>query len=119
MQSLSFSQHSAQRAAQRNLNPDEVQYVLWYGQHLRRDGALIYYLRQRDIPEWDRADDHWTRLAGTAVILARDGRQVITVWRNRRRGFKIIRQKPRYEQIWRREGVATSAGMLAERAGKA
>jgi hypothetical protein len=92
-----FTQHSAQRAAQRNLSAEEVQYVMWYGQCFRQAGALIYFLRRRDIPAWDHADDRWMRLAGTAVILTKDGRQVITTWRNRRRGLKHIKHKTKFD----------------------
>jgi hypothetical protein len=94
-----FNRHSAQRAAQRNLSPEKVRYVITYGRQFRRAGALIYYLRRRDVPEWDRADDHWMRLAGTAVILTKDGRTVITVWRNRHNGLKRIRRKPEYDAL--------------------
>jgi hypothetical protein len=55
------------------------------GQYFHRAGAKFYYLRRRDIRQWE--------LAGTAIILAKDGRTLITTWRNRRRGLKIIRLK--------------------------
>jgi hypothetical protein len=65
-----------------------------YGQRFHRAGALIYYLRRRDVPEWDRADDRWMKLVGTAVVLTKDGRTVLTTWRNRRNGLKHIKRKP-------------------------
>jgi len=92
-----FNPHSAWRAAQRNLSPEEVEYVKTYGRRFHRAGALIYYLRKRDVPEWDQADDRRMRLAGTAVILTKDGRTVITVWRNLKSGLKRIKRKPEYD----------------------
>jgi len=89
---INFTDHSRWRAAQRNLSPVKIEYVLTYGQHFRRAGAEFYFLRRRDIPVWDQASDLY-RLAGTAIILAKDGRTLITTWRNQRRGLKIIRRK--------------------------
>lgn len=92
----SLNQHSAWRTARRNLSADDVAYVTTYGQRFRCAGALIHYLRRRDVPAWDQGQDRWMRLIGTAVILTKDGRTVITAWRNRRSGLKRIRLKPKY-----------------------
>lgn len=94
---IDFSHHARVRAAQRNLSVKEIGYVITYGQKFNKAGALIYYLRKRDIPAWDRSDPQWMRLAGTAVILTKDGRRVITVWRNNRRGLKKIKNKPDFD----------------------
>lgn len=101
---LRFNKHSSRRTAQRNLSPEAVGYVLAYGQRFHRAGALICYLRGRDVPEWDRANDRWARLAGTAVILTRDGRTVITAWRNRRSGLRRIKHKPAYDAAREEQG---------------
>lgn len=90
--------HARLRTAQRNLAPDQVRYVMTYGQRVHRAGALIYFLRRRDIPEWDQSADRWARLEGTAVILTKDGRRLITAWRNRRDGLKQIRRKAKYRR---------------------
>lgn len=94
---LQFNYHSAYRTARRNLSGEDINYVIAYGQRFHRAGALIYYLRRRDVPEWDRANDRWMRLSGSAVILTKDGRTLITAWRNRRSGLKRIRCKPKYD----------------------
>jgi len=88
-----LSEHSLSRIAQRNLSNTDIEYVVANGQRFHRAGALIYYLRQRDVPEWDRANNQRMRLNGTAVILTKDAQTVITVWRNRRGGLKRIRCK--------------------------
>jgi hypothetical protein len=100
---IDFSRHAVVRAAQRNLSDEEVRYVIAYGKKFHRAGTLIYYLRKRDIPEWDRSEPQWMRLAGTAVILSKDGRCVITVWRNRTKGLKRIKRKPKFDtrpELW-------------------
>ena len=89
---FTFTDHSRRRAAQRNLSVVEIEYVLTYGQYFRRAGAEFYYLRRRDIREWELSSD-FSRLAGTAIILAKDGQTLITTWRNRRSGLKNIRRK--------------------------
>ena len=94
---VNFSNHALVRMSQNALAQDEIHYVITYGQRLHRAGAVFFYLRKRDIPNWDRLDDRFMRLAGTAVILTKDGRLVITAWRNRKRGLRHIKRKSRYE----------------------
>jgi len=89
---FNFTNHSRWRAAQSNLSAVDIEYVRAYGQRFHRAGAEFYYLRRRDIPEWDLASD-LSRLAGTAIILTKDGRTLITIWRNQRHGLKNIRCK--------------------------
>lgn len=91
------SLHSLQRGAQRNLNSNELEYVIQHGQALHRAGAVFYYLRNCDVPSGDLTNDQITRLVGTAVVISRDGRTVITTWRNRRYGLKKIKRKPKYD----------------------
>jgi hypothetical protein len=94
---IDFTQHAQLRAAQWNLQSDEVDYVIRHGEHYHQAGALIYYLRHRDIPWQDRQVDRWMRLEGTAIILSKDGQRVITVWRNQRDGLNRIKRKPKFE----------------------
>lgn len=88
--------HSIKRGAQRNLSQHELEYVILYGHVLHRAGAVFYFLRNCDIPQGDLTNDQITRLVGTAVVISRDGRTVITTWRNRRDGLKKIKRKPKY-----------------------
>ncbi len=91
-----FSDHSTIRAAQRNLSLEEIAYVIEFGKRFHKSGAVIYYLRRRDIPIDDAGKDDICRLVGTAVILAPDEETLLTVWRNRRSGLKNIRRKETY-----------------------
>ena len=95
---LVFPEHAGWRAARRGLAETEVEYILLHGVRFHCDGALIYYLRRRDIPVEHLAVDRWARLEGCAVIIARGTHTVITVWRNRRSGLKRIRRKPSYNR---------------------
>ena len=93
---LELNVHALLRSAQRNVSDAEMQYVVKHGERFRKAGALIYYLRRCDVPDEDQNDDEWMRLVGTAIILSKDGRRVITIWRNRRSGLRHIKRKPKY-----------------------
>lgn len=90
-----ITQHASWRMAQRNLSQQDVHFILRYGQKLHRAGAIIFYLRQRDIPPDKQADKSYARLEGTAVVTNRHFSRILTVYRNRRRGLQQIKQKPR------------------------
>ena len=92
-----ITKHARRRMAQRNLSLKDIEYVFTHGRPYHRAGALIYYLRKRDLPDWDLPEDRWQRLAGTAVVLTKDGRVVITAWRDVRSGLKKIKRKCKYE----------------------
>ncbi len=95
---LPMSEHSMVRAAQRSLSEDELEYVLTWGQVFHRAGVVICYLREKDIPPQHQRMECWHKIVGTAVVLARDGSMVITVWRNRKMGLKNIRRKIEYDR---------------------
>jgi hypothetical protein len=101
-----YTQHAQTRMAHRNLTAGEIDYIVVHGKHYHQAGALIYYLRRRDIPAWDQANDEYARLAGTAVVLTKDSRCVITTWRNLRSGLKHIRCKPKYSLTEEQLGLA-------------
>lgn len=93
MWTIKHTDHSAYRSAQRGLTDEEIEYVYQFGSRYHRGGALIYYLRRLDVPSADRGRDFAMRLVGTALVIALDGRTLLTAWRNRRRGMKWIRKK--------------------------
>jgi hypothetical protein len=98
MLEIMLTDHSRKRAAQRGLSLPGIYYIICNGQRMRRSGAVIYYLAEKDIPADDRKDDRWAKLCGSAVILAKDGHTLMTVWRNRKKGLKHIRRKPPFFQ---------------------
>jgi hypothetical protein len=91
---LLHTTHSAFRSAQRGLSAEEIEYVQLFGSCFHRDGALIYYLRRRDVPPFDQRIGWISTLVGTALIVTTDGQTLITAWRNRRNGLKLILKKP-------------------------
>lgn len=93
---IQYTMHSEYRSAQRGLSNEEIEYVYQYASHLHRGGALIYFLREQDLPEADRRWDWAVHLVGTALVLSSDGKTLLTVWRNRRHGLKLIRKKSPY-----------------------
>ena len=94
---LLHTAHSAFRSAQRGLTEDEIEYVQLFGSRFHREGALIYYLRRRDVPAFDQRLGWVAALVGTALVVTTDGQTLITTWRNRRNGLKLILRKPDYK----------------------
>ena len=88
------SAHASRRLAQRNLTPEDVQYVYAHGRLHHNGKATFVHLGLRDIPEEDRRDDRLRRLEGTVLVLdATTGRHLTTAYRNRQRGSRDIRSK--------------------------
>jgi len=73
--------HARLRLAQRNLSPEQVDYVLEHGVEMQRTGVTFYVLRERDVPLGHRRHDRYAKLAGTVLIVARGG-TVITAYRH-------------------------------------
>lgn len=88
-----MTDHSDMRAGQRSLSREEIDYVLFFGKRHFCQGARLYYLRYKDLPPSDRRRDACTRLVGTCVVTSADHRTVITVWRNRKTGLKLLHRK--------------------------
>ena len=88
---IQHTSHSLVRSAQRGLNDEEVEYVYQFGSRHHCRGALIYYLRRKDVPTGDLALDWANHLEGTALVMDKTGKLLLTVWRNRRRGLKQLR----------------------------
>jgi hypothetical protein len=93
---LYYSLHADQRAAQRNVSDDDVEFVLRFGHRMRRTGVIYYALREKDLPSDLPGSDPRRRLVGTTVMLCKCGTTVITVYRNQR-AFKRDKRKTKYE----------------------
>lgn len=90
LDSYEVSTHARVRMAQRGLSEADLRYVLRFGRLHYAADAVIYFLCGADIPSADRSE--MGRLEGAAAITSFDG-TVITVWRNRAHGMKVIRRK--------------------------
>jgi hypothetical protein len=95
---LILTDHVRLRMAQRNVSSGEISYIISHGQEVHRAGAILFILRQRDIPKEERHKAVISRLEGTTVVLSREEPVVLTVWRNRRLGTSHIRRKPVYNR---------------------
>lgn len=91
---LPLSRHARARAAQRNVAPDAVAYVLAHGRTVQRTGVCFCFLGWRDLPPVDRGASWASRLVGTVVLVAPDS-GVITVYRHRR-ALRTILRKAKY-----------------------
>lgn len=92
----SMTAHAIKRASQRNISPEDIEYVLQYGSKIHNAGACFYYLGGKDIPAEDRQEDEITRLEGTILVLDPEQSSIVTIYRNRERGLKEIRKKQDY-----------------------
>jgi hypothetical protein len=117
----SFTAHALLRLSQRNLSPDDIEYVVAYGLQLRRAGAVFSVLRHRDIPGEDRRVARYARLESTVVVQAADSEHplVLTAYRSDR-AYRRVKRKASYGRE-RRKGRWTpwapfrSAAMEVER----
>jgi len=83
-----ISNHAKLRLAQRNLNMEDLEFVLRYGQEIHRTGAVFFFLGEKDIPEaFAKSRAH---LSGSTVVANDKG--IITVYRNRCALRKIKRK---------------------------
>lgn len=91
---INTTNHSRTRCQQRHYSDEEIRFVVDYGCKERRAGALMYFLREKDIPPEQR--NTWSeRLVNTAVLLDERTDTVLTVYRNRE-AFKAHRRKRKY-----------------------
>ena len=91
-----FSRHAAERAGQRRIRAEDVDLVLRYGKEIHRAGSMFVFLGHKDIPEELRHDQRIIGLEGMTVIMASDGEQVITAYRNRHAIRDIKRKDKRF-----------------------
>lgn len=96
---ITMTAHAVTRAAQRNLSPEDIDYVLEHGKKIRRGGACFFYLGEKDIKPEDQGEDDIARLEGTILVLDPKMQAILTVYRNREKGLKEIRKKQPYFAI--------------------
>jgi hypothetical protein len=81
--------------SRRNVSEDEVQLVINHGQKAHRAGAIVYFLGRRQLGS---LEPHYAHLEGTTVLWCPKRALVTTVYRNRRRGLKDHRRKPKFHR---------------------
>lgn len=88
--------HARRRLAQRNISLDDASYVIAHGTVTHSGHARFVHLGYRDIPHEDRRNDAIRRLEGTVLVFdSESGGCLTTAYRNRVRGLKDIRRKPK------------------------
>jgi len=94
MYDVSFSKSFTKRAAQLQISPRDVAFVLKHGRVLYRTGIKFYFLGRKDIPEaWQRYP-RIARLEGITLLLSHTG-NLINVYKNPEAARKI-RQKSKH-----------------------
>jgi hypothetical protein len=92
---IDLSSHAEWRMSQRNISPLELEFVLLYGRCLHRAGAIFCLLRKSDIPASLSRNAQFSRLEGTIVVLSVEQNKVITIYRNRQKGWQCVKRKSR------------------------
>ncbi|MEK6531077.1 MAG: DUF4258 domain-containing protein [Deltaproteobacteria bacterium] len=88
----SFSKHALQRASQRNITWDNVNFIMRFGREIHNGGALFVFLGKHDIPYEYQRDDRFAKLEGSTLLISDDGKCLITTYKNKN-GLKQIKKK--------------------------
>ena len=87
-----LSKHALERISQRNIDKNDIKFVLKFGTRIHNGGALFIFLRHKDIPDEFRIDDKFAKLEGTILVISKDGEHLITAYKNKR-GIRQIKKK--------------------------
>lgn len=88
--------HGSERAVDRNLSDDDIDFIVSYGHRERHTGVIYCQLRTRELSIHFPHEPEYERLVGATVILCSCGRTVITVYRNEA-AFRKDRRKAAYD----------------------
>lgn len=91
-----FSKHAFERASQRNIRGENIEFLLRFGRKIHRAGALFVFLGRHDIPSEYLRDDRYAKLEGTTLVVSNDGECLITAYRNKKALRQIKKKLKRY-----------------------
>lgn len=94
---LEYEDHIKTRACQRNLSPNEIEFIVNHASRVRRTGVIFCQMRRKDMPDDIPPNDPLYRLVGSTVILDKTERAVITAYRDPH-AFKRDRRKSKYNR---------------------
>lgn len=77
-----LTSHAIRRMSQRAISREAIEITLRHGMRIEQSGATVYFLGHRNMPSGLSAAET-SRLAGTTVVMARDG-SIITTFRRQR-----------------------------------
>lgn len=83
------------RQAQGNLSDGDVDYICCHGLRTHNAGAVLYFLREKDLPSQDKKNARVLRLVNVAVLVSPDGSVSITTYRNPD-ALRDYKRKPKY-----------------------
>ncbi len=92
--SIRYTHHAGLRMCQRNLDRDDIDFIVQYGRLEYRTGLQFYRLLRKNLPPNLAGNSRFRRLVGTTVLVCRCG-SVITAYRNSR-AHKRDRRKAEY-----------------------
>ena len=90
-----LSEHAIQRAMQRNVSFNEINFIIQHGKLLRNAGVSFRQLREKDWPDSLPGNHAYHRLIGTTVVLCKCGLFVVTLYREEE-AFRKDKRKTRY-----------------------
>ncbi len=96
-----WSSHALRRSSQRNISRTDLEFVLRFGRMIHNGGAIFVFLCGKDIPDEYQANDDFSRLEGSVLVLSREDGGLITTYRNRH-GLRDIRKKLKWHLPTRR-----------------
>ena len=91
---LSATDHARERQRRRGITDDQLELTLHYGTRVHTGGAVVYYLRLRDIPRWV-GDDYAARARGTVAVVSAEG-AILTSYRNPK-ALHRLKKRPRWD----------------------
>ena len=91
---MTLTAHGEERRRQRGITEDQLELTLHYGTRLHVTGAVLFYLRRRDIPRWVDSD-YAAKVHGTVAVVSQDG-AVMTTYRNPKILHRL-KKRPRWD----------------------
>jgi hypothetical protein len=89
-----LTNHAWKRASQRNFSEDDMEFIVQYGECIRRAGAVFFRMRHKDVPKDLRNDDTISNLVGATVVVCKCSQVILTVYYAS--NFRKILRKAKY-----------------------
>lgn len=97
-----YTNHAQRRMAQRNIQDDEIRFIIEHGKPIHKAGVIFFQMWQKRLSRRAKPNDHLSHLAGATVVACCNEAGeylIITVYRDPR-AFKRDRTKKEYN--WRK-----------------
>ncbi len=94
---LKYTDHALTRMAQRGIRAQDVKRTIKQGLKIHNGGGIFYFMRAKDVQ--CKADKN---IEGTTVLLARESRVVLTVYK-KKNGLRDIKRKVKHLSLEKKE----------------